>query len=137
LPERDLFATTWVPDPSLAADTGLVRPEFVWAALDCPGGVAAVDTKPRPILLGQLVVRIERPVRPNQRYMVIGWAIARSGRKHITGTALFTESGLLCAQGKAIWIEPKTEMTAGKILLKEDATEVRRVGETPWNFNLP
>ena len=33
---RDVFAAPWTPDGSLAGHDGLVRPECVWAALDCP-----------------------------------------------------------------------------------------------------
>src|SRR2546429_181527 len=36
---RALYAAPWVPDESLADSMGLVRPEFVWAALDCPSGI--------------------------------------------------------------------------------------------------
>ncbi|MGR6999796.1 hypothetical protein ACU686_19670 [Yinghuangia aomiensis] len=48
-------ATPWVPDASLAdADGARVRPEFVWAALDCPGGWTVLgtdipDAAPRPV----------------------------------------------------------------------------------------
>lgn len=116
MPEGNLFAASWVPDASLAGDAGQVRPEFLWAALDCPGGVAAAAHDPRPILLGQLTARIDRPVRPNQRYVVIGWPISRNGRKHLAGTAVFNESGLLCAHARAVWIEPKQWAAAGSQL---------------------
>ena len=33
-----VFAAPWTPDPSLVAADGLVAPEFVWSALDCPTG---------------------------------------------------------------------------------------------------
>jgi hypothetical protein len=35
---RGVFAVPWTPDASLAAADGLVAPEFVWSALDCPTG---------------------------------------------------------------------------------------------------
>ena len=34
---RSMVAATWLPDESLADDSGLVEPHFVWSALDCPG----------------------------------------------------------------------------------------------------
>jgi hypothetical protein len=109
VPGQEMVAAPWTPDPSLVDDdTGAVRPEFVWAALDCPGGIAAVGHRPRPILLGRLAVRIDQPLQPEQRYVVIGWPLSRDGRKHITGTAIFSEDGRLCAQARAIWIEPKS-----------------------------
>jgi hypothetical protein len=44
-------------------------------------------------------------IRPGERCVVIGWPISRDGRKHYVGTALFSESGTLCGQAKATWIE--------------------------------
>lgn len=41
VPERALLAVPWTPDPSLNGGEGWVRPEFVWAALDCPSGFGA------------------------------------------------------------------------------------------------
>jgi len=36
-----VLAATWTPDPTLAAEDGLVAPEFLWSALDCPTGYAS------------------------------------------------------------------------------------------------
>src|SRR3954468_8841961 len=36
-----VFAATWMPDPTLAAEDGFVAPEFLWSALDCPTGYAS------------------------------------------------------------------------------------------------
>lgn len=107
VPNRNIIATPWTPDSSLAEETGLIRPEFHWAVLDCPGGIAALGAEPRPILLGQLTAAIENRVRSDERCVVIGWSIASEGRKHTTGTALFGELGQLYGYGRAIWIEPK------------------------------
>src|SRR6204780_3876319 len=40
---RPLGAGPWTPDPSVADASGRVRPEVVWAALDCPSGIAAAE----------------------------------------------------------------------------------------------
>lgn len=106
IPERKLVAAPWIPNKNLATETGKIKPEYIWAALDCPGGVAAVAAKPRPILLGQLTAAIVNPVQSGEQCIIIGWLIATEGRKHITGTAVFSESGRLYARGKAVWIEP-------------------------------
>jgi hypothetical protein len=106
LPEHGLAASTWLPDASLANGDGLVAPEFLWAALDCPGGIAAAHPHPRPILLGRLTARVQMGLRPGARCLVIGWPITRQGRKHIVGTALFDEHGALYGRARAIWIEP-------------------------------
>jgi len=39
---RDLSADVWYPDQSLARQDGDLRPEFVWAALDCSGAIGAI-----------------------------------------------------------------------------------------------
>jgi hypothetical protein len=39
----EVMAAPWLPDASLAGKTGRVRTEFLWAALDCPAGWAAIN----------------------------------------------------------------------------------------------
>jgi hypothetical protein len=55
-------AAPWTPDPSVGGPEGQVRDEVVWAALDCPGGVAAVEAAAppagTPVLLGQMTARL-------------------------------------------------------------------------------
>src|SRR5712691_1301647 len=41
LNDRQVWAAPWTPDPSVAGPAGTVRPEVIWAALDCPSGIAA------------------------------------------------------------------------------------------------
>jgi hypothetical protein len=106
LPQYDLVAATWLPDESLANGEGLVAAEFLWAALDCPGGMAAVGQRPRPILMGQMTARVTEGIRAGERCLVLGWLIDRQGRKHIVGTALFNENGDVCGRACAIWLEP-------------------------------
>ena len=105
---QNFVAAPWVPNQDLADKSGFVKSEFMWAALDCPGGIAVIVDRPRPILLGQLTATIISPVRVGEQCVVIGWIIAGEGRKHITGTAVYSEAGQLCAKGKAVWIEPKS-----------------------------
>jgi hypothetical protein len=107
LPERDLVAAPWVPDSSLDRGDGKVRPEFMSAALDCPGFYAA-SLDDRMMLLGEFTVHINRLVRIGERCTVTGWRIAADGRKHTAGTAVFGEGGELCGSAQALWIEPKT-----------------------------
>ncbi len=103
---RELVAAAWLPDASLAGPDGKILPEFMWAALDCPGffatGIAA-----RGPLLGEFTARIDRRVHASEACVVIGWAIGHEGRKHFTGTAVFDDSGELCARATATWIELK------------------------------
>jgi len=99
-------AATWVPDLSLSGGDGKVRPEFMSAALDCPGYFAA-RSDGVPMLLGEFTVHIDRCVHIDEPCIVIGWRIAVSGRKHEVGTALFDYDGDLCARARALWIEPR------------------------------
>ena len=114
LPGRDLVAAPWVPDDSLGVDSGKVRPEFMWAALDCPGWLA-VMTDARTALLGELTAHVDRCVHVGEECVVVGWHVSSRGRAHEAGTALFAEDGELCGYGRATWIEPRSgpELLAG------------------------
>lgn len=102
---RDLVAAPWLPDESLAGEGGVVRPEFVWAALDCPGGLAVIQHIGfKPIVLGKLAAHLTRPVLAGESYVVMGWMMGQDGRKFAAGTAVYSASGELCAAGKATWI---------------------------------
>ena len=108
LPERALVAAPWVPDASLEQGDGKVRPEFMSAALDCPG-YYAVSPEDRMMLLGEFTAHVNRRVHVGERCTVIGWALESDGRKHTAGTAVFGEDGALCGSARALWIEPKGE----------------------------
>src|SRR5690606_14989181 len=95
-----IAASPWTPGSSLDAADGRVAPEFIWAALDCPGFAAATPDM-RPMLLGELTARIDDRVRIGDPCVVVGWVIGASGRKHETGTALYDSSGRRCEHGRA------------------------------------
>ncbi len=103
---RDAVAAPWVADDSIAAEDGKVRPEFMWAALDCPGWIATVKDA-RIALLGEFSAHIDRRVHVGERCVVVGWPVAQRGRKHEAATALFDEDGVLCGYAQATWIEPR------------------------------
>jgi hypothetical protein len=103
---RGLVAAPWVPDPSLDQGDGKVRPEFMSAALDCPG-YYAVSPDDRMMLLGEITVHLNRLVHVGERCTVTGWALEASGRKRAAGTAIFAEDGEVCGLARALWIELK------------------------------
>lgn len=103
---REIFAAPWVPDASLDGGDGKVRPEFMWAAMDCPGCFAANKTGRGSWLLGEFTAHVDRRVHVGEPCQVVAWHIGSKGRKHEAGTALFDGDGELCARAKAIWIEP-------------------------------
>jgi hypothetical protein len=107
VPGSRMVATPWIPYAELCDDHGLVRHEFIWAALDCPGAFAAMMELPRIIVLGKLAVSILKDIKADALCVVIGWNMAKDGRKYHTGTAVFSESDGLCAKAKATWIALK------------------------------
>lgn len=99
-------AAIWTPAPKLATAMDRVWPEYLWAALDCPGGWAAItDIEPRPIVLGRIAARIERPVHAGIPYIVTAWKLETEGRKHLVGSAIFTAAGVRCAFARATWLD--------------------------------
>lgn len=103
---RSLFAAPWTPDRSLADESGEVRDEFVWGALDCPSGIVT-DTLDDVglLLLGRLAADLEHPVMAQEPHVVQAWVISREGRKLNTASALLTAAGDICAVARAVWIE--------------------------------
>ena len=96
-------AATWTPDETVADENGLVRPEFLWAALDCPGYFAA-EAKAGLALLGRMSAVLHRRVAAGEPLVVTGWPIETQGRKHQVGSALHDADGELVAAAKATWI---------------------------------
>jgi hypothetical protein len=99
---RTVHAAPWLPTD----DT--VGPEFVWAALDCPGAYATGVPGRGVVVLGQLAARIDRVPGAGEECVVVARHNGSDGRKHGAVTALFTASGELLGIARAIWIEPRT-----------------------------
>ena len=103
-PGQTAVACRWHADASLADNDGLLRSEFVWAALDCPGYFAVQDSA-GPAVLGRLAVVLcgNLPV-VCEPMIVTGWPIESNGRKHRVGTALHSADGTLRAFAQGTWI---------------------------------
>jgi len=98
-------AAPWTPDEQLAGEGGVVAPQFVWAALDCPGAFTTEYREAgRGTVLGSLACTIVEPVLAGRDYVVSGWPLGGEGRKMYAGTAVHDSAGRLCAYGKATWI---------------------------------
>lgn len=107
---EELLASPWDTSATLPLEAGAVSPDIVWAALDCPGGVAVILMPDAGLcVLGRLTAQIHAPVLPETSYVAIGWPTERDGRKIGAGTAIFTPDGELVAASKATWIELKEE----------------------------
>lgn len=104
---RDMVACTWTPGPSLAGADGIVRPEFIHAALDCPS-YWALPHAGKPALLARLTASIDAPLpRTDEELIVAAWPLGSDRRKHRGASALYHSDGRLIARSEALWIEPK------------------------------
>ena len=104
MPGNAIVAAAWPTKRSWADADGKLPATFVWTALDCPGQFAYQAAGVRTGMLGRLCAWIEHPVSAGEHCVVTGWRIGVEGRRHYAGTALFDESGRLCAYAKAVWI---------------------------------
>lgn len=103
MPGRGLVAGPWAPDPTLFDKGGVVCPEFVWAALDCPTGFALLEAfGRRKVALSQLTASLLRPLPVAARWIVVGWPFAAEGGDLLGGSAIFSESGELHALASAV-----------------------------------
>ena len=98
-------ACPWIPDASLGDGGAYVRSEFIWSALDCPGAFSFEIPDKTAVLLGEMAASLRGSVPVGERYIVLGWELARDERRHFTGTAIFTESGECRACARATWFE--------------------------------
>lgn len=89
------YAATWVPRE--------VAVPLVWASLDCPGGWSA-GIAGRPMVLGTMTARVHSLPEPGEVHVVIAWQRGSEGRKHHSGTALYSPDGRVLARAKATWI---------------------------------
>jgi len=105
---RPLWAAPWTPDPSVTDVGGIVRPEVVWAALDCPSGIAAAEAAAlgwdTAILLGRMAATLTALPVAGDRCLVIAWPGGRDGRKLLAGSALLGPGGRVLAAASAVWL---------------------------------
>jgi hypothetical protein len=105
---RELVASPWTPPAWTADAAGHVRPEFIWAVLDCPTYFALYTDGELPMsVLARLAARIDAPVVAGAEHVVIGWPIEIEGRKHHAGSAVLSADGEALAIARALLIEPR------------------------------
>ena len=103
VPGGDLWAAPWTPHPSVAGRDGLVAPAVVWAALDCPGGLAVMDDA--VVVLGRMAARVLAPPRAGTPYCLVAWPDGPpDGRKLPAGSALLDGDGGVLAVARAVWV---------------------------------
>jgi hypothetical protein len=113
---QGMVAGTWTPDATLEDGQGAVRPEFLWAAIDCPGSWSVIGRDdpdapvreiPSTMLLGRLTGKLFRSLRVGEDCTVLGWFLGAEGRKYHVGTAVHTRAGDLVAASRATWVALK------------------------------
>ena len=99
-------ADFWTPREDLAGEDGLVRAEFLWAALDCPTAYAlrVGDTF---TLLGRMAAEIIRRPKPGERLIAAAWQVKQDGRKYFSDSVLLDENREIIAAANTLWIELK------------------------------
>ena len=102
------WAASWTPDPSVTDADRKVRPEVIWAALDCPGGIAAAEaaglTRDTVILLGRMTASLGVPPMAGDQCLLMAWPGERDGRKLLAGSALLGPGGTVLATARTMWL---------------------------------
>lgn len=94
----------WIPHNDFAGTDGTVKPEILWAALDCPGAFACGNQE-NPMVLASISGEILTLPKAGIPLVVTGWSTFHDGRKHGAGSAIHSEDGTLIAHTEQLWIE--------------------------------
>ncbi|GAA2109268.1 hypothetical protein [Streptomyces synnematoformans] len=97
-------ACAWTPGPDLADENGRIRAEFVWSALDCPGGWTA-DPARRPRVLGRMTAAVGELPLAGARLVLVGRLERLDRRTAAISTALYgTAHGRPLAVAGSVWV---------------------------------
>jgi len=118
-----LWAAPWTPDRSVADSGGRVRAEVVWAALDCPSGIAAAEAAglgdgagwDTAILLGRMTATLAASPAAGDQCQLIAWPAGRDGRKLTAGSALLARDGTVLAAASTVWLTVPRPATAAAV----------------------
>jgi hypothetical protein len=97
---EELVAAPWTPEE--------VRPEIIWAALDCPSGWAVDNFQREGVMLGRMAAGIRELPTVGESHVVVGWPVGEDGRKRHAGSALYSSAGEVLATARSTWIVPAT-----------------------------
>jgi hypothetical protein len=104
--DEGIVASSWVPAAEFVTEEGVIAPELIGAALDCPGAWALIARYGiERLVLGRMTYRFEKPIYAGERYVVTGWALGQEGRKMFCGTAVYDAEGEVCAAASATWFQ--------------------------------
>jgi hypothetical protein len=107
--DAGVVAAAWTPQAAHASPDGSLPDEIVWAALDCPAGIAWTHRLPDapPMMTGRIAATIDAPLRAGETYVVAGWPIEQDGRKLYAGTAIVGRDGRVHARSLQLWLLPR------------------------------
>jgi hypothetical protein len=99
----EYYADTWTPAQGETDDW------WIWAAVDCPSGFAAMATGEMssgrgPIMLGELSLSISESPDLGVEYQVVARPAGHDGRKLRSDVALVAPDGENIARGRSTWI---------------------------------
>jgi hypothetical protein len=98
-----VHVASWVPDPEFGDGERLLRPEFLWAALDCPTGFAAGFPTVGKLVTGRMAVQQLKGIRTGEGCVLMAWPLGLEGRKHFSAACLYQNQELR-AVARATWI---------------------------------
>lgn len=98
------YAAAWVPDREFGDGEGSLRPEFLWAAMDCPTGFAAGFPTAGRLVTGRLAVQQLKSIHTDAQCVLMSWPLGIEGRKHFSAACLY-QNNELCAVARATWIK--------------------------------
>jgi hypothetical protein len=106
--DSGLVATSWISPVWTGDEDGLVRPEFIWAALDCPAFFALHGDDMKVSYLARQQVEVLAPIHTGVEYIVAGRPLERSGRKGLAATAVLDADGTVLAHGECLFVVPRS-----------------------------
>jgi hypothetical protein len=84
---------------------GVIEPAIVWAALDCPSGLAwLAEAGSDPAVLGRMTAEVRRRPLVGEHLVVAGWRVADRGRKLEAGSAVWSPRGEVIALSASTWV---------------------------------
>lgn len=103
LPDLPRTATAWLPSPDLDSGDGRVDLATTWAVLDCPGGWS-IGFDGRYMVLGTMTATVLHRPRVAAPHVITGDLLNDQGKKALSSTALYDDSGTLLARATGLWI---------------------------------
>ncbi len=108
IPGQEVLVAPFVPHEQEAVD-GIVRPEAVWGALDCPSYPAALMRQKKIAFLGELTAHRRREIEVGEELVVVSWTIDSGSRSHRTASVIVDADDEVVASAHATWVELKNQ----------------------------